>query len=542
MRVSAPTSDTRQDSLLHKSLGYWSLVAIGLGSVIGSGWLLASMYAAQAAGPAALLAWVIAGTLMLLVALVFAELAIAKPESGGLVRYPLYSNGRLAAGIVGWSMWVAYVGNPPTEAAGAVQYASAYMGGIYNGSKLTSKGILLAIALMAVFVVVNYFGVQLFAKTNNIVTAVKIFIPTTTVVLLIVSGFTSSNFRDHGGAAPYGWGTALGTIATAGMVFAYTGFRNIVELSGEARDPRRTIPRALVTTIVLTIVLYVALQVAFLGAVPGSDLIHGWKGVDFDSPFADLAMALGLTWLYWVLIADSTLSPSGSGIVYTAANARNVFGLGKNGFFPTWLMKVDQRTGIPSRALLANFVIGILFLLPLPSWHSIISVTGTLAVFTFAIGSISLLAFRKVGLTPPQNRLAAMQVLSPLAFVISALVIYWVGWPTLEKTIPIVVAGLVWYAVTAWINHDGVADLAGGWWLAAFLAAEYVLSRIGSFDGAGWLPTPYDSVIVGAVALLIYGWGVRSGVRYMRSRPHEIERLRAEAAADYEAATTHRNA
>ena len=82
-----------------KELGWFSLLTMSLGTVIGSGWLLASMYAAQAAGPAALLAWVIAGILMLLVALVFAELGIAKPESGGLVRYPLYSNGRLAAAI-----------------------------------------------------------------------------------------------------------------------------------------------------------------------------------------------------------------------------------------------------------------------------------------------------------------------------------------------------------------------------------------------------------------------------------------------------------
>lgn len=72
--------------------------------MIGSGWLFSSMYAAQAAGPAALISWVIGGVLMLLVALVFAELGMVRPESGGLVRYPLYSNGRLAATVVGFAM------------------------------------------------------------------------------------------------------------------------------------------------------------------------------------------------------------------------------------------------------------------------------------------------------------------------------------------------------------------------------------------------------------------------------------------------------
>jgi amino acid transporter len=97
------------------------------------------VYAAQEAGPAALIAWVIAGALMLMIALVFAELGMVRPESGGLVRYPLYSNGRLAASIIGWAMWLSYVANPPSEASAVVQYASKWWNGVYDTehSKLT---------------------------------------------------------------------------------------------------------------------------------------------------------------------------------------------------------------------------------------------------------------------------------------------------------------------------------------------------------------------------------------------------------------------
>lgn len=539
VRESSTSGSGRQDQLLKKGLGYWSLVFIGLGSVIGSGWLLSSMYAAQAAGPAALVAWVIGGIVMLLVALVFAELAIVKPESGGLVRYPLYSNGRFAAAIVGWSMWVAYVGNPPTEASAVVQYAQSYIHlDVFDGTRLTALGVLLAVALMVVFVVLNAFGVAWFARANNVVTVFKLVVPLTTVVTLLIVSFHTSNFTKHGGAAPYGWGTALGTIATAGLVFAYTGFRNIVELSGEAKNPRRNIPLALITTILFTITLYLALQVAFLGAVPGPQLAHGWSGVNFDSPFADIAMLINLTWLYWMLIADSMVSPSGSGIVYTAANARNVFGLSKNGFFPTWTEQVDKRTGVPFRALIVNFVVGVLFLLPLPSWHAIIAVTGTLAVFTFAIGSISLLAFRRSGLADDDHRLPGMQVLAPAAFVVSSMVIFWVPWDTtLWKTIPIVGVGLVWYAVTAWRNKDTLDDIYGGVWLVVWLAVLYAFGATGSYGGAAWLTAPYDTIAVGLVSLVIYFWGVESGTRYMAKQPDRVERLRAEAAEDYEAAT-----
>jgi amino acid transporter len=531
--MATTTPARREDLNLKQSLGYWSLVATGIGSVIGSGWLFSAMYAAQGAGPASLVAWVIGGALMLAVALVFAELGMVHPESGGLVRYPLYSNGRMAAGIVGWCMWVTYVGNPPTEAAGVVEYASSYIPALFQDDQLTFIGILAAIALMAVFVVINYFGVQLFARSNNIVTAVKIFIPTLCIISLLISGFDHrggaggpSNIAAGGGFAPYGFGAALGTIATAGMVFAYTGFRNIIELSGEVRNPRRNIPASLITTILATIVLYLALQIAFLFGVPQHLLGHGWSGINFDSPFAELAKLVGFMWLYWILIADSMVSPSGSGIVFTAANARNVFGLSKNGFFPTWLEKVNQRWGVPRRALIFNFLLGILFLLPLPSWHAIIGVTGTLIAFTFSIGSISLLAFRRAGLAVKGSGLPGMGAMAPLAFVISALVIYWVTWSELRLTIPIVVAGVIWYVVTYFLQHHGVRELTGGWWLVVYLIAMYVLSYIGSFGGKNLIPSPWDSVVVAAVAFAIYFWGVSSGANYLIGRPDVIEDMR----------------
>ncbi|MEY9940592.1 APC family permease [Streptacidiphilus sp. MAP5-3] len=525
----------RQDDLLRKRLGFWSLLAAGLGSVVGSGWLLASMYAAQAAGPSALLAWVIGGVVMLLVGLVFAELGMVKPESGGLVRYPLYSNGRLAAAVVGWSMWVGYVGNPPTEAAGVLQYASAYLPGMYHGKQLTGLGVLAAGGLMLLFVLINWFGVALFARTNNIVTAVKILVPVTTAIVLIATGFQSGNFgHQHGGLAPYGWSTALSTIATAGIVFAYTGFRNVVELSGEARNPRRTVPTALITTIVVCIVLYLALQTAFLGAVPGHLLGSGWHGVNLNSPFANLAMLLNLSWLYWILIADSMVSPSGSAIVYTASNARNSFGLAKNGFFPEWVMKVDPRWGVPIRALGINFVVGLAFLLPLPSWHAIIGVTGTLAVFTFAIGSVSVIAFRRCEVGDADTRIGGMQVVAPAAFVVSSLVIFWASWPTLLKTIPIVALGLVLYGLNYFRNRSSVGDLRAGIWLPVYLGAMYVLSVLGSFGGHHVLSAPWDSVTVGVVALVIYVWAVRSAVTHMSADPDRVAALRAEAAAGRE--------
>src|ERR1700712_4698568 len=194
MRDSAAIQESArsEDSHLKQRLSYWSLVATGIGSVIGSGWLFSAMYAAQTAGPASIIAWGIGGAVMLAVALVFAELGMVHPESGGLVRYPLYSNGRFAASIVGWSMWVTYVANPPTEASGVVQYASSYIPGLFEKDQLTFAGILVAIVLLACLLRVNSFGLQFFARTNNIEPGGKTSPPTPPIVPLCASGFTHS--------------------------------------------------------------------------------------------------------------------------------------------------------------------------------------------------------------------------------------------------------------------------------------------------------------------------------------------------------------
>lgn len=542
-----------QDRKLKKDLGFWSLVAAGIGSVIGSGWLFAAMYASKAAGPAALISWVIAGGLMLMIALVFAELGMVRPESGGLVRYPLYSNGRLAASIIGWAIWLAYIGNPPTEAAAVVQYASSWWHGsswwqdVFSDGKLTILGTVVAVALMGLFVLINFFGVKAFAKSNNIVTVVKIFIPIITIILFIASGFGASSkaggFSDNisaHGFAPYGISASLGAIASGGLIFAYTGFRNIVELSGEARNPTRDLPRALIVTIGFSIVFYILLQVGFIGALPGSSLAKtaGWHGVNFDSPFSDVAKLLGFTWLSWLLIADSSISPSGSGIVYTAANARNVFGLAKNGLFPRATMKISDKTGVPVVALMLNFVVGAGFIVLLPSWQSLIEVLSALGALAFSIGSVSLMVFRNVELGSGETRLWGMKVMAPLAFMVSSLVIFWQDWGTLWKTAIPLAFGLAWFFITFARGQRDPGDISGGLWLPIYIVFVYAMASIGNFGGAALIPQPWDTIIVSIGSLGAYYWGAQAGTAYLKGHPTLLDMLRRRVGDDTDSSSS----
>ena len=97
------------------------LTMASLGGIIGSGWLFGSLYAAQIAGPSAIIAWVLGGLAVLLIGLVYAELGGMLPESGSIARYPHYTHGHLTSFIMGWAAWIAYASVPAIEAEAVMQ-------------------------------------------------------------------------------------------------------------------------------------------------------------------------------------------------------------------------------------------------------------------------------------------------------------------------------------------------------------------------------------------------------------------------------------
>ncbi len=516
----AAESGSRDDGgQLRKSIGFWQLTAISFSGVIGSGWLLAALYAAKAAGPEALVTWLIGGLALLLIALVMVELGASRPESGGLVRWPYYTSGRLVATLVGWGIWIAYATNPPSESAAVLQYLSQHVAGLYSGSSLTALGILVAAGMMALFVVINWFGVQLFANVNGVVTIAKFVVPALTVVLLFASGFRSANYTSHGGFAPYGFPAGLSAIATAGIIYAYTGFQGPIDLSGEARNPRRDVPWAVVTGLAGSTVIYLALQAVFVGVMPGHELIHGWGGVNLSSPFAQLAVMLNLTWLSWVLYADAIISPSGSALTFTATTARESFAMARNRFLPAAVAKVDRRTGVPHRALLINFVIGLAFLLPFQSWHSIVAATSELGLFAYSITAVAQAAFRRSEPARQAGWVRGTRVLAPVSFVIATLILYWATWPELRIALPVLLVGVIVYGVRQVRGGVDWHDIRVGLWLVGYLLAVLLMSALGSFGGTGLIPAPFDSVLVAVIGLTGFLLGVRYAQRHLAVHP-----------------------
>jgi amino acid transporter len=268
---SAPSASkplAAQEKRLRHDLGFWSLTATSFGGIIGSGWLFGAFYGAQIAGPASLISWVIAGLAVALVALVLIELGATRPEAGGTVRWPLYANGRLVGTIVGWFTLLTLASN--TEVLAVLQYATHYWPWLFHGDSLSIGGILIAAGLLAVLTVINWFGIRLFARINTAITAIKFIVPAITIIALLASGFHTDHLTNHGGFAPNGWSAVLSAVATGGLIYSVNGFQPPVDLSGESRNPRRDVPRSILTAIAAAVLLYLLLQFAFIVAIPDS--------------------------------------------------------------------------------------------------------------------------------------------------------------------------------------------------------------------------------------------------------------------------------
>ena len=175
---------------------------------------------------------------------------------------------------------------------------------------LTALGYVVAVLAMAVFVVINYFGIRWFARINNVAVWWKLAhhrpgrggVLRHRVPRLRTSPATAS---------PPAACTAIFTaIATGGVVFSFLGFRQGVELAGETDNPRRNVPIAVIGSVLITGLIYVLLQIAFIAAVEPSALSKGWAGVSGQlensaGPLASIATTIGLGWLATLLYIDA---------------------------------------------------------------------------------------------------------------------------------------------------------------------------------------------------------------------------------------------
>ncbi|RAP58466.1 APC family permease [Oleiagrimonas sp. MCCC 1A03011] len=531
-----------QDSSIRRDVGPWALMFTGLGSIIGSGWLFGAWNAARLAGPGAIWAWLLGAAIIMTIALTYAELGAMFPETGGMVRYGHYSHGSLVGFIAAWANWIAIVSVIPVEAEASIQYMAGWDGDwvgnwvhdLYNAhtDTLSHLGLTFTAILIVVYFLLNYWSVKLFARSNSAITIVKMIIPVVTGIALIASGFDHANFNVgvHGGAHTNDFAAILTAVATAGIVFSFNGFQSPVNLAGEARNPGRSIPFAIVGAIILATIIYVLLQVAYIGAVPSELLAKaGWHGINLSSPFADLAKILGLQWLATMLFADAFVSPSGTGMTYTASTARMIYGMERNGTLPKIFGRIHPKWGVPRPAMWLNLVVAFIFLFFFRGWDSLAAVISVATIISYLTGPVSVMTLRR---TAPELhrpfRLHGLSIIAGIAFIMSAELLYWAKWPLTGQIILLIVAALPLYLYYqhkhGW--HDFGRQMKGAWWLVGYLISLAVVSYLGStqFGGRNYIPYGWDLAVVAVIGLVFFLWGVKSGWR-----TPSVEAIRIEA-------------
>lgn len=494
---------------LNRRFSPMNLLILSINGMVGSAWLFAPLYAAKIAGSGAIIAWLIAGAATAVIALTFAELSVLLPVAGGTAQIPQLSHGTFTSFIITWVAWLSSLTVAPIEVQAVLQYASTYFTSltqIVDGAPvLTTIGFGWATILMLALCIINVASFKGLVRFNFLLFLFKIAVIVLTIAALLHINFHPGNFTS--GGENFSWKAILTAVATAGVAFAFAGFKHGVELAGEADKHTVGIPLAVVGSVICCLLLYLGLQVAFIGALDPTLLQSGWNVLSFVGdvgPFAGLVAALGVFWLLKLLYIDAAVSPMGAGLIYVTSTARILYAMGQIHFMPRFVMKLNQQK-LPIVAIAINFVIGMFLFLPLPGWQAMVSFLVSGMVISYAMGPIALLSLR---LELPNKerlfRLPAASVLCLLAFYFCNLMSYWTGWETIYKLAIAMAVGLVFFIAAAVRGKLGASlGLKSIVWVVPYLTGLTLISYLGAFGGKNIIPFGWDFLVIGIFSIVI---------------------------------------
>lgn len=371
-----------QIGISNKTPSLFSAICIGVGSIVGSGWLFASYYAAKSVGPASIISWVIGALIALLLALLLAEIATMYQETGLFSRLLSITHNKDYGFIIAISNWFAMVAIIPSEAVATIEY----LGNAYTPVKdvmfysdsgsLTIIGLAAVWATMTIYGFLNFWGIKLLAKSNNFITTIKLVVPAATGFIFMFASFHPENFSAYKHTiAPYGISNIFTAIVSCGIFYAFYGFSLITVFAKEIKNPQRNLPLALMGSVATCLVIYLILQISFLGAIdPTTVATQGWHTLDFKSPLANLAALLGINWLVILLYADAALSPSGCGSIYLGSGARMLQGMAEDKQMPTIFAKINPEFMVSRTSLIFTLAICYGISVFFDSWQKIMVV------------------------------------------------------------------------------------------------------------------------------------------------------------------------
>lgn len=395
-------------------LGLWSAVALVISHTVAVGIFLtpAELIGALASPALTLGLWAVGGLVVLAGAFTFGELAARYPQAGGLYVYLRAAWGPRLAFLYGWqSLLIMDPGVTAALAAGASQYATLVWPAAAGFEPLVAVGMIWALAVL------NMAGLTFGARVFGVLTVFKLCTLAGIVVLAMATSVGSwSHFSPfvglRDGAPPLGEALALGLVS---VFFSFGGFWEASRIAGEVRDPRRTLPVALVAGVVCVTVIYLMTTVAFIYLVPASAATSAPE-------FARLAgeALLGTTGPA-VLASIVLLSVVASAMAMIMVAPRLYEAMGRDGLFPRALTMRHARTGAPVRATALLASLASLFVL-LGTFQQIVAFFIATALAFIALAAAALFVVRRRDVSHDGFRAPAFP-LTPAVFALFVAVV-----------------------------------------------------------------------------------------------------------------------
>lgn len=489
--------------MLERAISKGNLLMLSAGGMIGSSWLFSPFLSAKIAGPFALISWVLVTLFMLMIALPLCELGSIFPMAGGMVNYPNITHGKGLGFIFGWITWLSYVVCAPIEVQAVMQYASFYMPYLVDGSKngfhLSLYGFLASFVVLFLVMLLNSYGVRLFAKCNRYISVFKFIVPCLAILAFFTAAPSLSHHIEFKLPASQDWVAIFSTLSFGGIAFAFAGFQNGLLMAGEVEHPNKAIPLSLLGAILIGFVIYFCLQWSFLVSLPDSALTSGWKNLNFEgqsSPLVGLAVILGLGWIASLLMIDASVSPLGTSLVFTGVTARILYAMGFNKDIPKIFASVN-RYKIPFFSLLINFFVGIFSFLPFPNWQDMVAFLSSCSILSYLIGPICLSAIcqhhpeLRKGFRVPMPFLVCF-----LSFYSAMLMLLWCGFAILWKLAVAIVIGLL----LNWSVNKHLLPRKNLLWIVSLLMVVLVLSYFGEYGGIKKIQFPVDLILLAPIS------------------------------------------
>jgi APA family basic amino acid/polyamine antiporter len=317
---------------LKRTLNLLDATAIGIGAIIGAGIFVVLGIAVGYAGPAVIVSMVIAGTVALFTALSFAELGSAIPKQGGTYEYAYQMISPFVAFISG-CMWL--FGQTVAGAAVCLGLAS-YVVAVFPSLSLK----IVAVSAALILTGLNLVGTKRSAVVNNILVLVKILI----LCLFVGFGALQVNTKNYTPFAPYG---LVGILQGAAFIFfAYIGFGRIAALGEEVKNPKKTLPLAILIALATSVILYIATGFVTTGLLNYKTLAGS------GSPLADAARVTGNLTLVDTIALGAIVATVSVLLTNLIGLSRVSFAMARNGQLPKSLSTVHSRLGTPYVSIL----------------------------------------------------------------------------------------------------------------------------------------------------------------------------------------------